>query len=63
MADLTWTTMYSPELIIRNTDALPAGTGCRYLLCIRGQGEELVAKQWCRKMPAVVKPSEVIVKF
>lgn len=39
----------SRTLDIRNLDALPRGTGCRYLEVIRGQGEEFVAKQWRRK--------------
>lgn len=43
---------YSRELNIKNVDALPAGTGCRYLECITSHiPGEYVAKQWHRKMP------------
>lgn len=30
---------------------LPRGTGAPYLEVIRGEGDELVAKQWARKLP------------
>lgn len=40
----------SRTLDIRNLEALPRGTGCRYLEVIRGQREEFVAKQWRRKL-------------
>ena len=45
---------------LRNTEQLSKGTGARYLECIRGQGEELVAKQWRRKIP---KSYQVLVDF
>lgn len=40
---------YSKDLKITNLDALPRGTGARYLEVIRGEGDVLVAKQWRRK--------------
>jgi len=40
---------YSRDLKIVNTDQLAHGTGARYLEVIRGEGDILVAKQWCRK--------------
>ena len=45
---------YSPELEtrLRNVAELPHGTGCNYLVCIRGENDELIAKCWKRKMPA-----------
>jgi hypothetical protein len=39
----------SRELKITNLDALPRGTGARYLEVIRGEDDTLVAKQWRRK--------------
>jgi hypothetical protein len=56
------TVKYTPALNIRNADALPAGTGCKYLICISGPDGQLVAKQWCRKMPPE-RPGETVVKF
>ena len=62
---------YSAELDarIRNTGALPAGTGCRYLLCIKGPedggGEPtLIAKAWMRVLPRrPLAKHEVVVDF
>jgi len=45
------TIKYTPGLDIRNVGALPAGLGCKFLLCIRGEGGALIAKSWHRKMP------------
>ena len=53
-----------PALTIRNLSALPAGTGCRYLLAIEGMSPgEYVAKRWLRKMPATTDRLEVIIRF
>lgn len=49
--------------VVRNLDALSRGTGCKYLLCIRGQGDELVAKAWKRKLPLAVNQTEVVLEF
>ena len=39
---------------IRNLDALPRGTGARYLGCIRGEGRNvLIAKCWVRKLSSL----------
>jgi len=38
----------SLDLVIRNLDALPHGTGARYLVVIEGQDNEYVAKRWTR---------------
>lgn len=51
---------------IRNTGALPTGTGCRYLLCMRGPegSSDLIAMAWLRKLPR--KPwdkDKVVVDF
>ena len=52
---------YSPSMgLIKNADNLPHGTGSNYLECIKGQGEELIAKQWHKKEP---KQYEVLVCF
>ena len=54
---------YSPSLKIRNFNALPRGTGASFLVAIRGQGDELVAKQWKRTEPETLEPGEVLVVF
>lgn len=57
------TIRYTPALEsrLRNVAALPVGAGCRYLLCVRGQGDELIAKSWCRKAPRT--GGDVVVTF
>lgn len=40
---------YSKELDIRNIEALPRGTGAKYLEVIKGEKDEYIAKQWRRK--------------
>ena len=54
---------YNKSLIIRNTEHLPRGLGLPYLLCIEGQGGELVAKQWKRKKPKKMSSIETLVCF
>ena len=44
--------LYTPDLDIRNLDALPRGRGLPYLEVIRGEDGALVAKRWRRKPPA-----------
>lgn len=54
---------YRPDFPIRNLQALPAGTGCRFLECIPGEEPApgggllltFVAKQWRRSVPADFK--------
>lgn len=41
-----------PDLKIVNLDAMPRGTGCRYLEVIRAHTGDLIAKQWRREVPA-----------
>ncbi|MCP4540644.1 MAG: hypothetical protein GY832_26195 [Chloroflexi bacterium] len=48
--------------VIRNLSALPGGTGCKFLLTIKGQGDTLIAKQWKRKRP-VLASNEVLICF
>lgn len=48
---------------LRNLDALPRGTGAPYLLAIRGEGTDLIAKAWKRKLPTHKSSSEVIIFF
>ena len=43
----------------KNLDALPKGTGCRFLVVIEGERGDLVAKEWKRKKPAESKLSEI----
>ena len=42
---------HTKELDIRNIDAIPKGTGARYLEVIKGLDGEFVATQWRRKLP------------
>ena len=48
---------------IRNVAALPAGTGCKYLLCIRGEGGCFIAKQWKRTVPNKLLKTEFLIRF
>lgn len=54
---------YTPDLErrLRNVGSLPHGTGAKYLVCIAGQGDELVAKQWARTLPT--GSQDIIIKF
>lgn len=56
---------YSKEVEsrLRNVGALPHGTGARFLLTIRGEGNELVAREWRRTAPVSIKPTEVLIDF
>jgi len=54
---------YSPNLDIRNVESLPRGTGAKYLITLKGQGDELVAKQWARVKPKTLQPDEVLIKM
>ncbi len=65
MADECKVIRYTRELNsrIRNVNSLPAGTGCRYLLCLDvPEKGTLVAASWHRRMPAC-KPGYVVVRF
>ncbi len=57
------TTPYSPSLDIRNVATLPAGTGARYLLAIKGEDGSLIAKQWKRTAPRSISAIEVLIDF
>jgi hypothetical protein len=48
------------EAHLRNVSALAHGTGARYLECIRGEGNDLVAKAWHRRMPV---NAQVVIRF
>jgi len=52
---------YNRDLDIRNVESLPRGTGARYLIVIRGQGDELVAKQWARVFPSKLDKGDIVV--
>jgi len=54
---------YSPALDIRNIESLPRGTGARYLVAVKGQGDELVAKRWARVLPKKTEPGEVVIEM
>ena len=51
----------SKDLIVKNIGALPRGTGAKYLLAIKGEGNELVAKKWARVAPAKFQSNEVLI--
>jgi len=42
---------------------MPRGLNARYLLAMKGQGTEYVAKQWKRTIPKSFKPNEVLIDF
>lgn len=42
---------WKSKLVIKNIENLPAGLKCNYLVCIAGQNDELIAKQWKRVKP------------
>ncbi len=52
---------YSPTLNIKNTAQLSRGIGARYLLAIRGQGDDFIAERWARIMPPSLRPSQVVI--
>ena len=54
---------YSKDLDIRNVEALPRGTGAKYLVTLKGQGDELIAKKWARVKPTSLSPDEVLVSM
>ena len=53
----------NPYLTITNLYSLPKGRGCRYLLCITGEGGAFVAKQWRRTLPEATNEIEAVIDF
>lgn len=53
----------SPDLKVINLEFMPRGTGAKFLLTIKGQDGELVAKAWKRVAPKSLKPHEVLIRF
>jgi hypothetical protein len=53
----------NPYLSIVNLHALPKGRGCRYLICITGEGGSYVAKQWRRTLPTATSEIEAVIDF
>lgn len=51
------------SLRITNLENLPKGLGCHYLICIEGEDKTLIAKQWKRRQPQTLQPSEILVSF
>tara|TARA_R110000824_G_scaffold101781_1_gene241759 strand:- start:51 stop:248 length:198 start_codon:yes stop_codon:yes gene_type:complete len=52
------------SLTVENLQALPPGTGCRYLLAIITPfNNTYVAKRWLRKLPRKVSSVEKIIRF
>ena len=55
---------YTPDLDIRNLDALPRGTGAPFLLCMEShEPGVLIAHSWKRKTPAAIPAGYVLVAF
>lgn len=54
---------YRPEYDIRNLATLPAGLGCRFLVCVIGECGALVAKSWHRKRPPIYSTTEISLEF
>ena len=54
---------YTPALDQRltNLTQLSRGTGAKYLECIRGEGDTLIAKQWRRSIP--MQRYDVLISF
>lgn len=50
-------------LSISNLESLPAGTGCKYLLCIQGLDSNFIAKQWKRSIPDKLLKTEFLISF
>jgi hypothetical protein len=53
----------SPSLDIRNLDALPKGTGAKYLEAIRGTRDTFIAKQWRRSIPEKPEAGSVFIEL
>lgn len=55
---------HTRDMRITNLDALPAGTGCPYLVVIESHRmSEYVARRWLRKMPSALKRGELLIRF
>jgi hypothetical protein len=53
------------EIDVRNIEQLPAGLGCRFLLCLESHliNDRYIAKRWLRKLPKETKECEAIIDF
>lgn len=58
---------YTPNkesIKITNLDALPAGTGCPYLLVIESlYADTYIAERWMRKLPRSIPTNKRIIRF
>jgi len=55
---------YTPKTIIRNTEQLARGTGCRFLLVTPSHiPGEYIAIAWKRKLPTTIPHDRVIIQF
>ncbi|MCK9433165.1 MAG: hypothetical protein M0R00_09435, partial [Candidatus Omnitrophica bacterium] len=52
---------YSKDLKITNLDILPKGIGARYLLTVKGNNEDYIAKAWKKAVPVTMGKSEVLI--
>lgn len=56
---------YSPSLDhkIKNTESLPRGLGCKFLLCLIAHNGEYIAHSWKRTEPKKVKSGYAVIRF
>lgn len=56
---------YNPEVEkrLRNVSSLPRGNGCRFMVCIQGLGDDLIAKRWARCVPGNLQAQEIVIDF
>lgn len=52
---------FSKEIPIKNIRSLPTGLHCNFLICIKGEGNDLIAKQWKRKEPKEIQGNEILI--
>lgn len=50
------------ELIVKNTEILPRGTGAKYLEVLVN-GKEFIAIQWRRKLPNSLPAGRALIQF
>ena len=55
---------FTPKMDIRNLDAMPRGTGAKFLVAIRSHEPGVfIAKRWARSKPMIYRKGEVSIAF
>jgi len=54
---------YSRDLCILNTEILPGGLKCKYLLALRDHTGRYIAHSWKRIKPESIPPDYVLIQF